>query len=309
MEASRKVVYASLASNVVIAIAKLIVAAITGSSAMLAEALHSIVDTANSFLLLLGISRSRRPAPEAHPLGRGLELYFWSFVVAVSMFSVAGGLSIWHGISHFVDPQPVTRELWSYFVLGIAVLFSAFSLAIALNEISRRKGDMSIFEFIRRSKDPLVYTVLLEDVGDVVGGGIAIAAIFLSIRLHDPRYDGAGSILIGLVILAVSGVLVNESRGLLVGEAAPRHDVARMKELLATDPSVDRVGELLTMQLGPADILLNADIGFKQHRSVEELEHTIDRLEARVRRDYPEVRHLFIEADSIGERKRRKRAS
>jgi cation diffusion facilitator family transporter len=295
MTGSRKVVYAGLATNVAITLTKLAVAVATGSSAMLAETFHSVVDTGNSLLLLYGIRRSQRPAHRHHPFGHGKELYFWSFVVAVSMFAVGGVLSIWEGGSHLRHPESPIRPLWSYVVLGISCVISAMSLWVALREVKRRKGSSGIVEFIRRSKDPTVFTVVLEDASDILGQVIAFVAIFLSVTLHSPIFDGLGSIGVGLVILAVSAVLAKESRDLLIGETAPVRDVERMKQLLEADRAVERVGDLLTMQLGPDDVLLNVEIQFERQSCVEDLEQTVERLERRIRQEYPEVRHLFVE--------------
>ena len=295
MQESRKVVYAGLLSNVGITIVKLVVAIFSGSSAMLAEFFHSAADTGNSLLLLYGMHRSHRPADRGHPFGHGKELYFWSFVVAVSMFSVGGVLSIWEGVSHIRGAEPINKPFWSYMVLGFSALFSVASLIVAVREANRRKGDASLMEYIRTSKDPTVFTVMLEDISDVAGQVIALVAIFLSVELHNPVYDGIGSIAIGVVILAVSYVLSDESRKLLVGETAPTAHVQRMKQLMQADYAVERVGDLLTMQLGPDDVLLNVEIEFRRQSCIEDLEQTIDRLETRIQKEFPHVKHLFVE--------------
>jgi cation diffusion facilitator family transporter len=185
--------------------------------------------------------------------------------------------------------------MWSYLVLGISCGISAISLVIAVREVNRRKGSAGMFEFIRRSKDPTVFTVVLEDASDILGQVIAVVAIFLSVKLHTPLFDGLGSIGVGLVILAISAVLGKESRDLLIGETAPSRDVERMKQLLESDQAVEHVGDLLTMQLGPNDVLLNVEIQFQRRSCVEDLEQTVKRLESRIRQEYPEVRHLFVE--------------
>ena len=211
------------------------------------------------------------------------------------MFAVGGVLSIWEGVSRLHRPEAVKSPLWNYVVLATSVSISAISFVIALREIYRRKGDSGIFEFIHRSKDPTVFTVLLEDASDILGESLAFVAIFLSVKLHNPIFDGIGSILIGFVILSASGILANESRELLIGETAPSKHVERMKQLLASDPAVERVGDLLTMQLGPYDVLVNVEIQFQRQSCVEDLEQTIARLEQRVRSEFPEVHHLFVE--------------
>ncbi len=302
MQGSRKVVYAGLASNLAITIIKLVVAIASGSSAMLAEFFHSTVDTGNSLLLLYGMKRSQRPADRGHAFGHGKELYFWTFVVAVSMFGVGAALSIWEGISHIRRPEPISDPKWSYLVLASSVVFSVISLVVSLRETNRRKGSDSIFQFIRRSKDPTVFTVILEDVSDIAGQVIALLAIYLSIKLHNPIFDGVGSIGVGLAVLAVAVILANESRGLLVGETAPSEHVERMKMLLQSDPSVERVGDVLTMQLGPEDVLVNVEIEFRRDSCVDDLEQTIGRLEKRVQGEFPQVHHLFVEVARLSRR-------
>ena len=302
MQGSARVVYAGLASNLAITIIKLVVAIASGSSAMLAEFFHSTVDTGNSLLLLYGMKRSQRPADRGHAFGHGKELYFWTFVVAVSMFGVGAALSIWEGISHIRRPEPISDPKWSYLVLASSVVFSVISLVVSLRETNRRKGSDSIFQFIRRSKDPTVFTVILEDVSDIAGQVIALLAIYLSIKLHNPIFDGVGSIGVGLAVLAVAVILANESRGLLVGETAPSEHVERMKMLLQSDPSVERVGDVLTMQLGPEDVLVNVEIEFRRDSCVDDLEQTIGRLEKRVQGEFPQVHHLFVEVARLSRR-------
>jgi cation diffusion facilitator family transporter len=295
MQGSKRVVYAGLASNLAITVIKLVVAIFSGSSAMLAEFFHSAVDTGNSFLLLYGMKRGQRPADQGHAFGHGKELYFWSFVVAVSMFGVGAALSIWEGVAQIRRLEPISDPTWSYVVLASSAVFSAVSLVISLQETNRRKGNISLLEFIRRSKDPTVFTVVLEDISDIAGQVIALVAIYLSVKFHNPIFDGIGSIGVGLVVLAVAVLLADESRGLLVGETAPSKDVERMRQLLQTDPSVVRVGDVLTMQLGPEDVLLNVEIEFRRGSRVDDLEQTISRLEKCVQAEFPEVHRLFVE--------------
>ncbi len=305
---SKKVIYAGLAANVAIMVAKVIAAAATGSSAMLAESFHSAVDTGNSFLLLLGERRSRIPADEVHPFGHGKELYFWSFVVAVSMFAVGGVMSIFEGIRHLVTPEQITSAKWAYLVLGFSAAFSTVSMMIGLREINRHKGDQTLLQFIRRSKDPSVFTVVLEDVGDITGEVTAMLAILLTTKLHVPYFDGAGSILIGLVMISVSGLLANESRGLLIGESADRELVDSVKRLVSADQDVERVGQLLTMQLGPEQVLLNLEVEFYPQGSIDALEQTIDRITRKIQTEHPMVKQVYLEANSL-DPKRQKKAS
>lgn len=296
---SNRVVYASLTVNVAILVAKGAAAALTGSSAMLAECFHSAVDTGNSVLLLRGMRLSREPADEAHPFGHGKVLYFWTFVVAVSMFAVGGVMSIYEGIQHLIHPEPIRAAIWAYVVLGISASFSTVSLVIALREVNLRRGDLSLLRFIRRSKDPTVFTVVLEDIGDVAGELTAMLMIFLTTKLGIPYFDGIGSILIGLAMISVSWLLADESRGLLIGESADNEQVEAIRKLVSADPAVDRVGQLLTMQLGPENVLLNLEVEFHPQGSIEALEQTIDRITRKIQDGHPSVKHVYLEAASL----------
>lgn len=306
---SKKVIYAGLVANVAILAAKVTAAVITGSSAMLAESFHSTVDTGNSFLLLLGERRSRIPADDVHPFGHGKELYFWSFVVAVSMFAVGGVMSIFEGIRHLLRPEAITSPEWAYLVLGTSAAVSTVSMIIGLREINRRRGDLTLLQFIRRSKDPAVFTVVLEDLGDIAGELTAALAILLTTRLHIPYFDGAGSILIGALMIGVSGLLANESRGLLIGESADRELIDSVKRLVSADSAVERVGPLLTMQLGPEQVLLNLDVEFYPPGSIEALEQTIERITRKIQHAHPMIKQVYLEANSLDPKARQKKVS
>ena len=307
---SKKVIYAALATNLAILTGKVIAAVATASSAMLAESFHAAVDTGNSFLLLVGERRSQLPPDEVHPFGHGKELYFWSFVVAVSMFAVGGVMSIFEGIRHLVHPEQINSANWAYIVLAVSAAFSTVSLVIGLREVNRRKGDQGLLQFIRRSKDPTVFTVVLEDVGDITGEVTALLAILLSTKLHMPYFDGAGSILIGVVMMSVSGVLANESRGLLIGESADRDQIEKIKKLVADDSAVDHVGQLQTMQLGPEQVLLNLEVEFHSQGSIEALEQTIDRITRKIQKEHPMVKQVYLEATALhSDAKEHKKAS
>lgn len=296
---SHKVIYAALAANIAIAVGKFVTAALTGSSSMLAEGFHSTVDIGNSLLLLLGLRRSSRAADQLHPFGHGKELYFWSFVVAVSIFSVGGVLSIWEGIQHVHHPSISGNLIWMYCVLAFAVLMDGYSFLVSWREISRARGSATLWQFIQHSKDPTVYTVLMEDSMDILGIFVAFLAIFLGERLHLPWLDGAGSILIGLILISVAFVLGRESKNLLVGESASRQHVQEINNTVSNDPDVDAVGPVLTMQLGPQSVLVNLEVRFKPQGSLQALEATIRRLEDRIRAIDPSIQHVFLEASSL----------
>ena len=297
---SKKVVYVALASNFAIAISKYVAAAFTQSAAMLAEAVHSTVDTGNELLLLLGMKRSIRPADELHPYGHGKVLYFYSLLVAVYIFGLGGGLTIYHGISHLKHPEPPTHTGWNYVVLAFATLLDFYSWQISYRELQARKDpNESTWQEIIGSKDPTIFTVFLEDSAALAGTFIAFLGIFLGHMFHDPYLDPAASIVIGLLLAGVAFLLGRESGALLVGERTNRVRIKRVKEIIQADPAVEDVGELLTMQLGPDQVLLTVDIKFRRGLDVQELESAIDRIENRIREAEPTIVRIFLEADSL----------
>lgn len=298
--ASEKVIYAAIFSNLAIAACKFIVAAVTGSSAMLAEAFHSSVDTGNELLLLLGLKRSGKVADPRHPFGYGKELYFWSLLVAIFIFGLGGGFSIYDGISRIMHAEPVSNPLWAYVVLGLAAVFEGYSWHVSHRElVLMRRPEEGLWQVIKRSKDPAVFTVFLEDSAALIGIAIAFIGILLSQLTGIPYFDPAASIAIGLVLAGVAILLARESAGLLVGEAASLRQVEKIKSVIRQDPAVQDVGDLLTMQLGPEQVFLAVDIKFQQDLDVSELEATIDRLESKIRQTDASVKRIFIEAESI----------
>ncbi|HEU5404199.1 MAG TPA: cation diffusion facilitator family transporter [Terriglobales bacterium] len=296
---SRKVIYAALATNFAIAVAKFIAAALTGSSSMLAEGFHSVVDTGNGLLLLYGVRRSTRPADSMHPFGHGKELYFWSFVIAVSTFAVGGVLSIWEGIAHIRHPEVSAHLFWSYCILALSSVLNLYSLIVGLREIQRTRGRSTFWEFVQRSKDPTAYTVVLEDSSDLIGIAIAFCALFFGKRLGMPWLDGVGSVLIGLLLIGVAFILGRESKNLLIGERALQPYIDSIQRAVAGDPAVEAVGEVLTMQLGPESVLVNIEVRFKPQGSLRNLENSIRRIEDRIRSVDPSIRQVFLEASSL----------
>lgn len=297
------VVYGAIAANAVVAIIKFVAAVVTGSSAMLAEAIHSVVDTANQCLLLLGIHMSRKPADDEHPYGHGKELYFWSLVVAIVIFGVGGGMSIFEGIAHVLERKHGMRDpVWAYAVLGAAFLFEGASFLIAAREFGRTMGDEGVFEELHQHKDPSVYTVLVEDGTALAGLVVAFLGVLLSHLLDAPALDGVASIVIGAMLAAVAVFLARESKGLLVGESADPEVVASIGEIARREPGVLRVGRPLTMHLGPDQVLLNLSIEFRKEVSAAELTATIDRIERAIRREHPTVVRMFVESEALKER-------
>lgn len=301
----RKVIYAALATNLAIAVAKFIAAALTGSSSMLAEGFHSVVDTGNGLLLLYGVRRSARPADSLHPFGHGKELYFWSFVIAVSTFAVGGVLSIWEGIGHIRQPEVSANLFWSYCILGLSTALNAYSLIVGLREIQRTRGQSSFWQFVHRSKDPTTYTVVLEDSSDIIGIAIAFCALFFGNRFGIHWLDGLGSILIGILLVAVAFILAHESKNLLIGERALQPHIDSIQRAIAGDPAVDAIGEILTMQLGPESVLVNIELRFKPQGSLRNLENSIRRIEDCIRAVDPSIRQVFLEASSLESNQRR----
>lgn len=299
MASSSKVsIYAAMAANIAIAIAKFVGATISGSSAMLSEGIHSVVDSVNEVLLLYGLKQSEKGPDELHPLGHGQELYFWSLVVAVLIFSLGGGFSIYEGIKSFQHPEPSQSPLVSYAVLGAAAVFESAALVVSIREFNREDPDrqVSFWSAIRRSKDPSRFIVIFEDGAALLGLGVALAGITLSQWRHNAVYDGIASIIIGLILTAVAIVLVIETKGLLIGESALPETQDSIKAIVKSDAAVSNIGPPITLHLGPQDIMLALNIEFKDELSADEIEAAVCRIESSIRATHQEVKRIFIEA-------------
>ena len=304
---SKKVVFVALAGNAAIAVTKFAAAAVTGSSSMLSEAIHSVVDTGNQGLLLYGIRRAGRPADEDHPFGYGMELYFWTFVVAILIFAGGAGVSVYEGVAKLADPRPIVDAHINYIVLGVALVLEVGAWSVAFKEFARSKGDMGTLEAVRRSKDPTVFTVLFEDSAAVAGLIVAAIGIGLSDALGEPKWDGVGSIVIGGVLAVTAALLAYECKGLLIGEGAGRAVVRGLRRIAAEQDGVARINEALTMHLGPSDVLLNLSLDFDDRLSATEVERTISALERAIKAAYPEITRVFIEAQSRADHRRDRR--
>ena len=292
---SKIAVYAALVGNLAIAITKFGAAMFTGSSAMLSEAIHSVVDTGNQALLLYGMHRAGLPADTRHPFGYGKELYFWSFVVAILIFSLGAGFSIYEGVHGILQPTPVQNVMISYAVLGLSLVFEGVAGFLALRQFLREKGDMGFFEAVRRGKDPALFTVLFEDSAAILGLIIAMAGIFLGQQLQLRWLDGAAAVAIGFLLAGVALFLAYECKALLIGEAAEPAVVEGCRALLNGDRRVTRVAEVRTMHLGPREILLAADLDFADGLTSEEVEIATAELETKLRQNFPEVRRIYLE--------------
>lgn len=298
-DSSKKTIFAAMGANLAIAITKFIAAGITGSSAMISEGIHSLVDTSDQLLLLLGIRMSKKPADDSHPFGYGQELYFWTLIVAILIFAIGGGMSIYEGISHLIHPSPLEDPMWNYIVLGVAIVLEGYSWTVALKEFLPTKGNQSFWQAIKSSKDPTVFTVLFEDTAAILGLLVAFLGIFLGHIFNNPYFDGIASIIIGVILAIVAVLLARESKGLLVGESANPRTIANIRSLAKTEPGVQDVMRVLTMQLSPQEVLLNLEIQFCKHLSGEAIALTVERLEEKIRQQHPEIKQIFIEAKSL----------
>lgn len=297
---SRTAIFAAIAGNLAIAATKLIAAFFTGSSAMLSEGIHSLVDTGNGGLLLLGLRKSQKPADATHPFGHGMELYFWSLVVAILIFALGGGMSVYEGVTHLAHPQ-VHHSIWNYLVLGFAIIFESISFYFAYQAFRKEMAGHGVFATIRASKDPATFTVLFEDTAALLGLVVAFLGILLGHQLNNPYLDGVASIVIGIILAVVAGFLAFESKGLLIGEGVDPAVLASIRSIAGTDPAVEEVRKSLTMHFSPSDVLLTLDIRFKKDLTAEEIATGVERLEKEIRDQHPEIQHIFIEAKSLTE--------
>ncbi len=296
--ASTKVVLAALVGNSLIAVLKFAAAGVTGSSAMFSEAVHSVVDSFNQVLLLYGMWRAKRPADARHPFGYAREVYFWAFVVAILIFSVGAGVSFYEGVQKLLHPHPITDPIVNYLVLALAMVFEGGSWWIALREFRATKGRRSYLQQFRHSKDPTIFVVLFEDSAALVGLAVAFIGIALAEALGVAWLDGAASILIGAVLAVTAAFLAYESKGLLIGEGASRAVTAGVRKIVKAEPGIARMNEMLTMHLGPTDVLLNLSVDFRDGISSQKVESAISRLESEIKSAHPEITRVFIEAQS-----------
>jgi cation diffusion facilitator family transporter len=291
---NHKVIYAALAGNLMVALTKFGAAWITSSSAMLSEGVHSLVDTGNQFLLLYGLRRAARPPDEAYPLGYGRELYFWSFIVALLVFALGAGVSIYEGILHIRHPVEISSPLVNYGVLGLAILFEGASWWVALKDFRRAKGNRGWFRAIRESKDPTTFTVLFEDSAALVGLAIALVGTAASQWLEAPVLDGVASIAIGFVLAITAALLARETKGLLLGEAA-RPELRRGIERVAmAHPGVDRAVTQFTVHMAPDQVVGIVNVDFVDRISSQEVEGAAAVIEQRIREAYPEMVAIFV---------------
>lgn len=295
---SRRVIFAALIGNGLIAVSKFAAAGVTGSSAMLSEGIHSLVDTGNQILLLHGLRRSAQPPDRRFPFGHGKEVYFWSFVVAILIFAVGAGVSIYEGVLHLLHPEPLRNVVVNYVVLGLALVFEGAAWTFAFLEFNRSRGPWGYVEAVQRGKDPTLFVVLFEDSAAMAGLLVALAGVLLADLTGLMLFDGIASVIIGLILGATAVWLAYETKGLLIGESANARVVDGIRGLVTGQPGVVHVNEVLTMHMGPDFILLNVSAKFDDASTAAKLEETVATLEAAIKQAYPEVKRIFVEAEA-----------
>jgi cation diffusion facilitator family transporter len=295
---SKTVIYAALVGNAVIAATKFVAAFLTGSSAMLAEGIHSVVDTGNQILMLLGLRRARRPADERFPFGHGKEVYFWSFVVALSIFAVGAGVSLYEGIHHILHPGKLGDPTINYIVLAIAIVAESAAWYFAFQGFRAAKGDMGYFEAVREGKDPTLFVVLFEDSAALLGLVVALAGIAVAQATGNPLYDAVATVVIGLILGGVALWLGLETKSLLIGEAAHADTRRAIRDLAAESPEVAGVNELVALHMGPEHIIVTLSLDFRDELSAAQVEDTVSRLTRAIKDRHPTVKRVFIEAES-----------
>jgi cation diffusion facilitator family transporter len=291
---SRTAVVAALAGNAALAFLKGITAAMTGSAAMLAETFHSLADTGNQVLLLVGMRLSKRPPDEARPFGYGMNTYFWAFVVSAMLFTLGGAFSIWEAVHKFLAPSGHPASPAAFFVLGGAFVFEAMSLGVAIHSVQTERGDEPLLRFVREARDPTLPTVLLEDSAALLSILVAAAGLALAHITGVPRWDALASGVIGLILLAVATFLAYENYSLLLGEPATAEQEEAIRERILHDPAVRDVVSLHTMHLGPTAVLVAARVWFQPELTAAQVEETVRRVEDNVRRALPGTRRRLI---------------
>jgi cation diffusion facilitator family transporter len=295
---TRTVLYAALAGNVLVAATNVGAAAVTGSAAMLSEAVHSLADTANELLLLYGAHRAERPPDERHPFGYGREVYFWSFMVSMLLFALGAGVSIWEGVRHVLEPHAIERPLVSYAVFGLAAIFEGGSWWFAFREFRARRGERGYFQVARETKDPSTVMVFLEDSAALIGIALAVAGTAAAQLLGEPVFDGAASIAIGLLLAAIALFTARENKKLLIGEAARPSLVEAVGRLARHERGVACYNGMLTIQLAPREVVMALSLDFDDALRASEVQDVVASLEPSIRKQHPEVVLVLVKPQS-----------
>ena len=295
--ASTKVIIAALIGNSAISITKFFAAFTTGSSAMMSEGIHSLVDTGNQVLLLYGLKQARKPADDEFPFGHGKEIYFWSFVVAILIFAVGSGVSIYEGVLHVINPVQIENPMVNYIVLSLALVFEGGAWFFAFKEFGKVKGKRGYIEAVQRGKDPSMFVVLFEDSAAMLGLLIALIGIWLTQVTGIAVFDGIASILIGCILGGTAIWLAIETKGLLIGERANKEVITGIRQLAESFDEVEKVNELLTMHMGPEYILVNISIRFRRGQLTREIESIIQEIDSAIKAENEMVKRVFVEAE------------
>jgi len=292
---SKLFLYVSLAVDILIALSKFIAAAITGSSSMVAEGIHSVIDAISQLLLLWGIKTSKRLPDEIRPFGYGKELYFWSFIVSLIIFILGGCISFYEGLMRIQKPEFNANQDWNYIILTIAFIFNVVSMLTALRAFNKQRGHIPFFKAIKDSKDPSTFIVLLGDVGDLLGLIVAFLGVYLGHLFHNPYYDGIASMLIGVIMISISLLLVNESKSLLMGETTSRKTLRRVVALTEEDKAVLKVKKHFSMYMAPEEVLLQLNTVFNDDLSTKQITDAIERITKTIQVEFPRIKQIFIE--------------
>lgn len=296
---SKIAIYGAIAANSAIAVCKFVAAFFTGSSAMLSEGIHSLVDTGNGVLLLHGIRLSKKPADSSHPFGYGNEVFFWSFVVAILIFALGGGIAIYEGIEHILHPRELQNVHWNYVVLILAMIFEGAALRVALREFKASRQDRPFFRALRHSKESATIAIVVEDTAALLGLIIALLSVLFGQLTGWVYFDGIGSILIGVLLVSVSFFFAVECKALLVGEGLGDENIEKIRRILDEEPHVSNHRRPLSLYFGPSEVLVNLDVHFIDGLSSDQIEQTVDRIEARIKSEIPKINRIYIEADTI----------
>jgi cation diffusion facilitator family transporter len=299
MASSKKSIYSALIANLLIAITKFIAGVLGRSGSMISEGIHSLVDTANELLLLLGLHRARKEPDKTHPFGYGKELYFWSFIVSIMIFGLGGGLSIYQGILHIREPEPLGDPTLSYIVLGLSVIFEGSSLIIALKEFNAIRGNQTWWDAVVKSKDPSTFLVMFEDSAAVAGLFIVGICMFLNHRYNIPVLDGVASLLVGLILVAVSAILARESRSLLMGEGISSESRIKITTLVERDSTVLKVMHILSTYQSPDEIILMLIVAFRADLDTQQINEAIDRIRDCIKQEFNLVRFVLVQPETF----------
>jgi len=292
---SKLAIYGAIAANALIAVSKFIASFFTGSSAMLAEGIHSLIDTGNGLLLLLGLKKAKKPADHEHPFGYGKEIYFWSFVVSILIFALGGGFAIYEGIHALGDPSVIEDPTWNYWVLFAAIIFEGTSLIIALKTFKKSNPSGRLIPNIIKSKDPANFAVIIEDTAAVSGLIVALGGIFLSQQLNNPYLDGIASIIIGALLLVVATFLAHETKGLLLGESARPEIIEGIENIMANNSHVKKWNFPKTMHFGPDSILVVIEVDMLDDLDLLVAEKSVQTLRSQIKGKFPKIDQVFIQ--------------